>query len=70
MWRREELDSLKSGYIIGTQILKVYIKVMKQALKVVGYKCSPVLQYIAGIRWKPCGKKEKWKAVRVQYHSQ
>ena len=37
MWRRVELDSLKSGYTIGTQIVNIYIKVMKQGLKVVGY---------------------------------
>ena len=37
MWRRAELDILKSGYTIGTQIVKVYIEVMKQAWEVVGY---------------------------------
>lgn len=31
------MDILKSGYTIGTQIVKVYIEVMKQAWEVVGY---------------------------------
>ena len=68
MWRRPQLDSLKSGYTIGTQIVKVYIEVMKQAWEVVGYTNVVLFYTIRGIRWKPHRKKEKWRAVRVQYH--
>ena len=69
MWRRVELDSLKSGYTIGTQIVKVLYRGYEAGMG--GgwlYKCSPVLYTIRGIRWKPHRKKEKWRAVRVQYH--
>ena len=62
------MDSLKSGYTIGTQIVKVYIEVMKQAWEVVGYTNVVLFYTIRGIRWKPHRKKEKWRAVRVQYH--